>query len=501
MAREIYCRNWDRMSQDEQREYRDSKLSHFVRTQLYPYSRHYRKVFDENKVRPQDIRSVADLKRLPFTYKSDIAPQPDDPDRYREFILEPDEESIEKYMPRTQLLRLKYDRMLKGEAFAEHRVWNKFGLVHVQFTTGRTGLPTPVFYGHDDMERMSETGRRVIELCGFGTEMKYEEAVVVNTMPFAPHLAFWMVTTALDRAGVLSLNSGGGRALGTERIISAIEGMGATTLVGIPGYVYHVLRTAAAGGKDFSKVKLVLVGGERVTPPLKEKMTELLETMGAKDVMVLGALGFTEARKGYSECAPKGDTGYHLYPDLDYIEIVDPSSGELVAEGEDGELVYTCLEGQGTCLIRFRTGDMVRGGITYEPCPSCGRTVPRLSSDICRSENVKGFSLTKIKGTLVDQGAFFSVLNDREGIEEWQVEITKPGGDAFEVDRLDVYIVRASGAAGEEELRDAISSEVAAATEVKPNRVEFVTSEEMISKLRAGTGMKELRVVDKRPSC
>jgi phenylacetate-coenzyme A ligase PaaK-like adenylate-forming protein len=233
---------------------------------------------------------------------------------------------------------------------------------------------------------------------------------------------------------------------------------------------------------------------------MKEKMAALLEKMGASDVMVLSALGFTEARKGYAECAPKGDTGYHLYPDLDYIELVDPESGEPVAEGEDGELVYTCLEGQGTCLIRFRTGDFVKGGITNEPCPSCGRTVPRLSSDMCRSESVKGLSLTKIKGTLVDQGAFFAVLDGHPGVEEWQVEIRKPGSDPFEVDELSVFIAAGKGA-DEGELRDAISSELAAATEVNPNSVEFVSKDEMLSRLRAGTGMKELRVVDKRPSC
>lgn len=500
MAREIYSGNWDRMSIEEQGEYRDRKLSHFVRTQLYPYSRFYRKVFDDNKVRPEDIRSVKDLKRVPFTYKSDVVPEPENPERYREFILEPDEESRKQYMPRLQLMRLEAERMLKGEEHAKRRVWKKFGPVHVQFTTGRTGLPTPIFYARDDMERMSEAGRRVLGLCGFGDKMSCEDAVVVNTMPFAPHLAFWMASTALDRAGLLSLNTGGGRALGTERIINAIEGMEATTVVGIPGYVYHVFRVAAEHGRDLSKVKLVLVGGERIPGGMKEKMVELLESMGASDVVVIGALGFTEARKGYSECAPKGDTGYHLYPDLDYIELVDPQSGEPVKDGEDGELVYTCLEGQGTCLLRYRTGDFVKGGITYEPCPSCARTVPRLSSEICRIESVKGFSLTKIKGMLVDQGAFFAVLDGHTGVKDWQVEIRKPGEDEFEVDLLDVFIAPEKGA-DEEELREALSSELAAATEVKPNAIEFVSPDEMVSRLRTETGMKELRVVDRRPTC
>jgi len=231
---------------------------------------------------------------------------------------------------------------------------------------------------------------------------------------------------------------------------------------------------------------------------MKDRLNEFLEAMGAKDFHVLGALGFTEARKGYSECVPSGDTGYHLYPDMDYIELVDPETGEPVGEGEDGELVYTCLEGQGTCVIRFRTGDLVKGGITYEPCPSCGRKVPRLGSDITRAGQVKGFSLTKIKGTLVDQSAFFSVLMENPQVAEWQVEINKAGGDPYGMDEVNVYVATAKGA-DEQSLRAEIESELQVATEVKPNLVEFLPVDEIVERLKTESGMKELRVVDNRP--
>ena len=168
--------------------------------------------------------------------------------------------------------------------------------------------------------------------------------------------------------------------------------------------------------------------------------------MGAKTSSSSARWGSPRAAKRYSECAPAADTGYHLYPDMDYIELVDPETGEPVGEGEDGELVYTCLDGRGTCVVRFRTGDYVKGGIVYEPCPSCGRTVPRLGSDITRSGKVKGFSLTKLKGTLVDQGAFFSVLDEHPDVREWQVEIGKAGGDPLRGRRVDVYAALAEGA-------------------------------------------------------
>lgn len=498
MAREIYSSNWDRMPFEEQSEYRDRKLSYFVRTRLYPYSQFYRKVFDDSKVDPSSIKGVDDLRRLPFTYKSDIAPSTEDPYRYQKFILKPDEQSMSEYMPRMSFVKLRYDTMMKGEEFVTTKLADEYSPVHVQFTTGRTGLPTPIMYARSDMLRMAEAGRRALELAGFGTKIACEGATVLNAMPFAPHLGFWMVAEGLERAGILSLQTGGGRVMGTRRIIGAAQRMKPTGIVGMPGYVYHLLRTAMEQGADLSAVKLIVLAGERVPKGMKDKLSEFLEKMGAKDPFVVAALGFTEGRKAYSECVPDADSGYHLYPDMDYFELIDPETEDPVADGEDGELVYTCLDGRGTCVVRFRTGDFVRGGIVYEPCPTCGRRVPRLGSDISRTGKVKGFSLIKLKGALVDQGAFVSVLDNNEQVKEWQVEISKAGGDPFEVDVVDVYAAIAEGA-DPGKVRAEIDAEFLHETEVKPNCVEFLPLDEMVERLRTKGGMKELRVVDNRP--
>lgn len=498
MAREIFSGKWDRMSFEEQREYRDCKLSYFVRSKLYPYSPHYRKVFDDNKVKPEDIRTVEDLRKLPFTYKTDIAPDADNPDRFREFILQPDDELMQKYMPRLQLARLKIDRVLKGEKYARGAMLGQYLPVHMQFTTGRTGLPTPIMYARDDVERMAEGGRRIMELAGFGTVVSHQETRVVNAMPFAPHLGFWMVEKGLDRTGALSLHTGGGRILGTQRIIASMEGMKATAIVGMPGYVYRVLRTAAEQDSDFSSVKIVLVAGDRISQGMKDKMGGFLEQMGAKEFYVLGAYGFTEARKSCSECVPDGDTGYHLFPDMDYIEIIDPDTGDPVDEGEDGEIIYTCLEGEGTCVVRFRTGDIVKGGVVYEPCPSCGRTVPRLGSQISRPGSVQGFSLTKLKGMLVDEGTIFTVLMNHPRVVEWQVEIGKAGDDPYDVDVVNVYIAPAENS-DLDQLREEVDAALHLSTEVKPSAIEFLPLEELVERLRGDGGVKEIRVVDKRP--
>ena len=151
MAREIFSRNWDRMSFDEQREYRDRKLSWFVRSNLYPYSPFYSKMFDDAKVAPEDIRHVEDLRKLPFTYKADIAPTADDAYIYEKFILKPDEKSIEQLMPKLGFTRMRLDRLLKGQDYVTRELWSEYAPIHVQFTTGRTGLPTPIMYARSDV--------------------------------------------------------------------------------------------------------------------------------------------------------------------------------------------------------------------------------------------------------------------------------------------------------------------------------------------------------------
>jgi phenylacetate-coenzyme A ligase PaaK-like adenylate-forming protein len=123
-------------------------------------------------------------------------------------------------------------------------------------------------------------------------------------------------------------------------------------LIGVPGFVYHMLREAREKG-----VSLVLRGAdlpraEKVTPGLKRKMAECLEACGANEVSILGTYGFTEARMAYGECPTTYDqaSGYHLYPDLGIFELIHPETLEPVGEGETGEIVYTPIAGHGTVL-------------------------------------------------------------------------------------------------------------------------------------------------------
>ncbi|MCA9401303.1 MAG: AMP-binding protein, partial [Candidatus Omnitrophica bacterium] len=326
-----------------------------------------------------------------------------------------------------------------------------------------------------------------------------EDDKIVNMFPFAPHLAFWQVVFGGLAANALVLSTGGGKALGTAGNISSIVKMQPAMILGVPSYVYHVLREAKDQGHQMPYIRRVVLGASRVTLGFKQKLAELLREMGARDVAILGTYGFTESRCAWGECPTSLDvsSGYHLYPDKEIFEIIDPKTGEVKGEGEDGEIVYTPLDAHGTPVLRFRTGDYVKGGITYEPCPYCQRRVPRLSSDITRLSDVKDLQLTKVKGALVNLNHLTEILSDLKDIDEWQLELCKKNDDPYEIDQLHVY-VSPKGNCDTEQLSRQIRSQMVLASELTPNEIFYVTREEIIHRLGIEQENKEKRIVDRR---
>ncbi|MCA8977653.1 MAG: AMP-binding protein, partial [Planctomycetes bacterium] len=323
---------------------------------------------------------------------------------------------------------------------------------------------------------------------------------VANVFPYAPHLAFWQVFSAGQATGMMVLSTGGGKVMGSSGDLRALSRLKADALIGVPGYVYHLLRKAAAEGLDLSSVRCVVLGAERVPPGMKTKIGDLLAACGAGDVRVFGTYGFTEARMAFAECPTAGNdyTGYHLYPDLAVFEVIDPRTGEVMPDGEDGELVFTPLQARASTVFRYRTGDRVRGGIQWQPCPHCGRTLPRISSDLTRESSLKDLQLLKVKGTLVNLEDCAMLLGGIADIEEWQIELRKKDDDPLEVDEITVHLAVRDGCepdAAAEQVRTAFKSRI----EVSPNNIEFLGLEAMLQKIGMETEMKEKRFVDARP--
>lgn len=474
---------------------RNARLHRFINEQLYPYSPFYRRMFDSNKIDPHSIRAVDDLRRLPFTTKRDVAPTADNATRHLDLVLHPDLEKFRRFAPKTKLAGLLWTKLIAGDAAATRKVLLEYGPVHVIFTTGRTALPTQFVYAPPDMDRLHVVGKRISDVAGIEPTDRS-----LNVFPFAPHLAFWQVFAVGQANATLVLHTGGGKVMGTAGNVTALQRMQPNVIIGVPGYVYHMLRQAQSSGVRLENLTRVFLGGERVPLPLKMRIGELCEDMGRPGVRVQSVWGFTEARQCWSECTPPNHEttyGFHTYPDFDIFECVDVVSGEPVGPGERGEIVYTTLSGRGSCVVRYRTGDVAEGGIVYDPCPGCGRVVPRVSINLTRRSEVTEFQLTKIRGTSVDLNNFLPSMASVPDVVEWQVIVRKANDDPDDLDELVLHIAVRDGC-DEAALKEFLTKKLLVDTEVAPNVIEVLPLARLEADLGLDTQMKELRIRDLR---
>jgi phenylacetate-CoA ligase len=471
----------------------NKRLHSFINTHVYPFSPYYRNLFDEKKIDPRQIRTREDLKRIPFICKTDLISK-DNPQKFKDFILQPDKEKISRHWPKTRLLALAAKSLLQGHHL-EDDLAKEYRPVFMTFTTGTTNAPVAFMYSRYDLDNLYVSGARMVGLF----DIKGDDRIM-NLFPFAPHLAFWQTFFGAIEADVFALSTGGGKVMGTEGNLTALMRIKPSAILGVPSYIYHLVRFAQEKGYDLSFIKKIVLGAAKVTPAYKQKLADMLSAQGAKNVYIFGTYGFTEARTAWAECPAENhlSSGYHLYPDKEIIEIIDPDTGEVKGDGEDGEIVYTSLDSRASVMLRYRTGDFVKGGITHGICPYCGRMTLRLSSDITRLSDNKDIQLSKVKGTLVNFSHFAEVLNDIPQVDEWQLEIRKHKNDPYEVDELVVYVTT-QAAVNQSALSQMIKDKLTGATEVSPNEIKFIPLDEMVKRLELETANKEKRILDIRP--
>lgn len=472
------------LSEEQRQRLQNKKLRAFLKHQL-PYSPYYRALFQRYDLSMTDIQTTDDLVKLPFTSKEDLAPREDDRARPRQFILQPDEHLLKAHAPKALLLTLLWKKLLHQDP-KPLLEW-EYKPIHLHFTTGRTALPTPFAYSARDIEMLKETGSRLLNVTGISPS-----EVGINAFPYSPHLAFWLTYYAMAKVGMMGLATGGGKIMGTQKIIDAIERLKAGLVTFIPGYCYHLLREAVKQKRDFSSLKYILFGGERVNDGLREKVRELLATLGATNVQILATYAMTESKTAWIQCAEH--SGYHLYPDLEFIELVD-DDGRRVRDG-GGQIVYTALDWRGSVVMRYKTGDLAKG-IEYGTCQYCKRTVPRIIADIQRSSDVKEFHLTKVKGELVNLNNFYPLLSGTKELEEWQVSIKKRNNDPYEVDEIVVTVAlkpNIDASAFLPLLKKRIDTEMAVGVTITEQPLEAI-----LARLGMETELKEKRIIDERP--
>lgn len=468
------------------------QLRRYLRDAVLPFSKHYGRLFAREGITgADDIRSWADWERVPFTSKGDLLGIPGSAAKTRDFVLIPDPEIL-KRRPATI-----WKALTRGPAAAKAALEREYRPILMTSTTGRSTEPVPFLYTHHDLRNLETAGRRMMEICDSRPDWRH-----LNLFPFAPHLAFWQAHYAGLGYDAFCLSTGGGKVMGTDGNVRLLEKIQPDALIGMPTFIYHVLQEAATRGIECPPLKRIVLGGEKVPDGMRRKLRALCTELGAdgEGVAVMATYGFTEARMAWPECPFSSDQesgGYHLYPDLGLIEVIDPETGRPVPDGTGGEIVFTPLDGRGSVVLRYRTGDHISGGLVHGPCPRCGRDLPRLLGRISRVSDVREMRIDKLKGTLVNFNDLENLLDDIDQIGAWQIELKKRNDDPLDTDEIVVHVAPKNGAAPRAIERE-IERHFLAATEISPNRIEFHDAETLRTMQGVGVKLKEDKVIDRR---
>jgi phenylacetate-CoA ligase len=490
MSTSALTSRWQNIDRESARVLQGRQLHRFLRDCVLPFSAHYRRVFADHGLTAGVIRSIDDLRKIPFTTKLDLLPTPDEPRRSLDFALIPDPHVL------SQRPAVIGRALVRGRARVKDQLDREWRPIFMTATTGRSTDSVSFLYTRHDLHNLEVDGARIAEIARVTREER-----MLNMFPFAPHLAFWCMHYAGVHHNTFALSTGGGKVMGTEGNIKAILKLRPHVLVAMPTFMYHVLQQAMDDQVRIEGVRLICLGGEKVPDGMRHKLSNMCAQLGSPNIEVIATYGFTEAKLAFTECPftpGQPPTGYHLFPDLGIVEVVNPETGEPVPDGVGGEIVWTPINARGTVVLRYRTGDRIEHGIAWGACPGCGRRLPRLMGRISRVSDFRALRFQKIKGTIVDFNELEHALDDVPGLGAWQIELRKANDDPFELDEIVLHGAKMSGVA-EKALEQSLRDLLQARFELRPNRIQFHTASEIRALHQVGVALKEQKVVDHRP--
>lgn len=337
----------------------------------------YRKRLDEAGLKPESVRSLADLAKVPFTVKND--------------------------------LRDHYPFGLFAEPLKN--------IVRFHSSSGTTGKPIVVGYTRQDMENWTDCCARVVAAAGVT-----DDDVCQISFGYGMFTGGFGIHAGAERIGasIIPVSSGN-----SERQLMFMQDFGTTVLVATPSYVLHlteVMRELGIRREDL-KLRVGLFGGEGHTPEMRALIEQRL---GIVDTQNYGLTEICGPGVSY-ECLE--NCGMHINEDHFYPEIINPETGEVLPEGAEGELVLTTLTKEGIPMLRYRTKDITR--LNREPC-RCGRTNVRMDLVRGRSDD-----MMVIRGVNVFPSQIESVLMTISGIgPHYQIIVTT---EQF-MDKLEVQV-------------------------------------------------------------
>ena len=350
-------------SREQIRAWQDERLVKTVH-HVYEHVPYYRNLMKEKGVTPEDIHSVDDLYKLPFLTKND--------------------------------LREAYPYGLLAVPLEE--------AVRIQSTSGTTGRRVVAFYTQHDLDLWEDCCARAIVAAGGTPSDVVHVCYGYGLFTGGPGL-----NGGSHKLGSLTLPMSSGN---TERQIQFMCDLGSTILCCTPSYAAYLAESIWERGlQDKIKLKAGIFGAEAWT---EEMRRDIEKKLGIKAYDIYGLTEISGPGVAF-ECSAQ--TGMHINEDHFIAEVIDPKTGEVLPDGEKGELVFTCITKEAFPLIRYRTRDICV--LSHEKC-SCGRTHVKMSKPMGRSDDmliVKGVNVfpSQIETVLLEQGyqANYQILVDR----------------------------------------------------------------------------------------
>jgi len=343
---------------------------------VYANVRFYRNKFKDLGITPADIRTLADVKLLPFTEKQD--------------------------------LRNHYPFGM----FAVPRE----NIVRIHASSGTTGKATVVGYTQRDLDNWADCMARAFMCAG----VKPGD-VIHNAYGYGLFTGGLGAHYGGERLGATVIPVSGGA---TKRQVALVKDFSPTVICCTPSYMLYLYETALEAGVDLRELPL-RVGIFGAEPWTEEMRRDIESKTGVK---ALNIYGLSEIMgPGVSMECVEAQKGMHIFEDHFLSEIIDPSTGETLAAGESGELVFTTLTKEGIPLLRYRTRDI--SSLNYTPC-ICGRTHVRMNRITGRSDD-----MLIIRGVNVFPSQIESILLETEGLTpHYQLIIKREGAlDTMEV--------------------------------------------------------------------
>ncbi len=328
-------------------------------------------------IEPEDIKSLDDIKKLPFTTKDD--------------------------------LRKNYPVGLLTEPVAK--------MVRLHVSSGTTGAPTAVLYTQKDLDTWADLMARCMYMVGIRSWDIFQ-----NLSGYGLFTGGLGIHYGAERLGCLTIPAGAGN---SKRQIKLMKDFRVTAIHIIPSYALHLATVFDEMGIDPKSLnlKIALIGAEPHTEEVRKRIEEIY------NVKAYNSYGLSEMNGPGVAFECKEQNGMHIWEDAYLVEVIDPDTLEPVPDGEFGELVLTTLKREGMPLIRYRTRDITRILPGECPCKRVHKRIDRIkgrSDDmfILKGVNIYPMQVEKVLMSIPEVGQNYLIVLEREGhIDQMRVKV------------------------------------------------------------------------------